>query len=151
MWKIFLWTVIVLVGLTGRVWAGDGAGKGVEDEAAEIRRQASLERHKEEELQMMRLDLERLKIESETRKVRAEAGSPANDAAPSGGGSRPVRITLKSLVIIPGGARACVEADGRELTVTPGSVIGDRQVKNISSTGITWVESNGKEIFEALP
>lgn len=113
------------------------------DELNRIRRQAREERRKEEQIQMLRLELESLKLEVETRKTMAEMGQ-AGETFSSGAVPR-VSVELKNIVIGPEGARAVVEVSGSRKSVKAGDPAGPYTVSRIDPAEVVLVDAKGVE------
>ncbi|MBF0593715.1 MAG: hypothetical protein HQL22_01960 [Candidatus Omnitrophica bacterium] len=115
-----------------------------DNELAAVRQQAREERRKEDELSMMRLELEKLKLEAETRKTIQEIGKTSVGSGPVSS-AVPYNIEVKSIVIASGRATAVVEAGGVRRTLSEGEAAGPFMIKKIDPADIIVVDEKGVE------
>ncbi len=119
-------------------------GEDLSDELIMARRQAHQERRKEEQIQMMRLELERLKLELDTRKTMAEMGGVAD--VPSSGVLPKIPIMdVKNIVTTTDGAHAVIEVGGIRRSIKEGDAVGAFRVTRVDPSGVILSDENSVE------
>lgn len=134
--RLIRWIAPILLVHSMTAWADPGT-----DELTRARQQAFNERRKEEQIQMLRLDLEKLKLEVETRKALAEMGltnaSTLNIEIPR------ESIQLKNVTISEGAAKATLDVGTKRVTVINGDNAGSYRVKAIGVSDVILADEQG--------
>jgi hypothetical protein len=139
--------------LLGLVMGSCAWGAGVpssSDTMAALRVRMEVERGKEEELQLLQLDVDRLKLEVEKKKAMVELGRiPADGRDPAATDVSELRSSpvLRALFITTGHKEAVFDVNGRELCAGEGGDVDGRIVKDISANGVTLKDKDGTESF----
>ncbi|MBF0619839.1 MAG: hypothetical protein HQL19_06690 [Candidatus Omnitrophica bacterium] len=98
-----------------------------------MRQYVEIERQKEEQIQLLQLDLEQLKLEAEKKKVMGEMGVHVNSGPASD--KEPHRI-LKYVLVTDQKREALIEEGGQERRVSEGDRLGEMQVSRIDASGV---------------
>ena len=125
-----------------------------QDEGLEhMRAQMNMERGKEEELTLLQLDVERLKLELEKKKALSELGrvpiSDGGTASTPAIGSEP-SVVLRYILITSGKKEALLAVDGREVRGHEGLEVAGRVLKAITPEGVVLLAKDGQENFLSL-
>ncbi len=119
----------------------------LENEIERLREQARVERIKEEENRLLSLELDRVKLEAEKKKVLADAGGVLQQqgvpTATSGGVVMP-EITLKNIFISASRKEAVLDVNGVRVRLLQGEKIGSLTLKEVNAIGVVLVY-DGKE------
>jgi type II secretory pathway component PulC len=138
--KIIIAALFFLMGASSGVYA-------LENEMERLREQSRMERVKEEEIRLLALDLDRVKLEAEKKKVLAEAGGilqqqGASSAAP--GGVVMPEISLKNIFIAASRKDAVLEVNGEKVRLMEGEKSGRMVLKEVRMDSVVLVY-DGKE------
>ena len=112
------------------------------------------ERKKEQDLQALAFEVDRLKLELEKKKALVELGrlSQASDGADAGhvltANGAPV-IALRYVLLRDDHKEAVFDVDGREQRVLEGEWVAGKVLKSVSADGIRLQDKEGKEDFMA--
>ncbi len=138
--KIISVALLFLIGISSGVYA-------LENEMERLREQSRIERVKEEEIRLLALDLDRVKLEAEKKKVLAEAGGILQQQGVSSvapGGVVPPEITLKNIFIAVSRKEAVLDVNGVRVRLLEGEKRGLLFLKEVNARGVVLVY-DGKE------
>ncbi len=129
--------------------AGQSPVVGEDENLTRMRTQVESQRRKEEELQLLQMDVERLKLEVEKKKAVAELGqlSGGGQGSASLTGAGP-SVVLKYIFISAGDKtrkEAVFDVNGVQSRAREGGDVGGRLVKAIAAQGVTLQAKDGQE------
>ncbi len=134
--------------------AGQGPVTGDDGGFVRMRTQAEAARRKEEELQLLQMDVERLKLEVEKKKAVTELGQLSGNAqSPASFSGTEPAVVLKYIFMSTGGItqkEAAFDVDGAPRRAGEGGEVGGRVVKEISPQGVILKAKDGREELLAL-
>ncbi len=110
-----------------------------------MRAQMQLERSKEEELALLQLDVERLKLEVEKKKALSELGRVAGSDSSAAVASDNPQVNVRYVLITNGRKEAFLDVDGREVCAHEGMALGADTLKVIAAEGIVLQGDDGTE------
>jgi hypothetical protein len=119
-----------------------------------LRARVDVERGKEEELALLQIEVERLKLELEKKKTIVELGrlSGAGDMPVGAPGMDGAAALALRYVFVSGGKKEAVfDVNGVEQRLEEGGKAGGFAVKSISADGVVCVDGKGTDILMAVP
>jgi hypothetical protein len=115
-----------------------------------LREQMAIERGKEEELQLLQFEVERLKLEVEKKKAATELGKipePGHENGVSATSDAQPAVVLRYLFMSAERKEAVFDVDGTPHRLQEGQEVGGQRIKNISADGVSLQGKDGIESF----
>ncbi len=132
--------IMLVLGWGASIYAQEGAVN-----LSDARDQVREEQRREGEIQMMRLELEKLKIELETRQTKASIGN-IGGVSSSMDRTMPVDIDVESIVLMPSEARAVIRIDGERRSIKENDTAGIYLIKKINREDVILIDNKGVEL-----
>lgn len=132
--------IMLVLGWGASIYAQEGAVN-----LSDVRDQVREEQRREGEIQMMRLELEKLKIELETRQTKASIGN-IGGVSSSMDRTMPVDIDVESIVLMPSEARAVIRIDGERRSIKENDTAGIYLIKKINREDVILIDNKGVEL-----